>query len=107
MFEKSEIASLDDRVIASFNALTILYNSCSVVLSVLVLVAIAFVAGGLGLLLRYHWWQPVTVGAVVFSTLVFILLWNGGLKGLDDQGGIGVLINLAILVIALIVKWPR
>src|SRR4030066_357389 len=36
VFEKSEIGSLDARVIASLNALTILYNSCSVVLSVLV-----------------------------------------------------------------------
>jgi hypothetical protein len=36
VFEKSEIASLDARVIASLNALTILYNSCSVALSVLV-----------------------------------------------------------------------
>ena len=36
VFGKSEIASLDARVIASLNALTILYNSCSVVLSVLV-----------------------------------------------------------------------
>jgi hypothetical protein len=37
VFEKSEIASLDAKVIASLNALTILYNSCSVALSVLVL----------------------------------------------------------------------
>ena len=36
VFEKSEIASLDAKVIASLNALTILYNSCSVGLSVLV-----------------------------------------------------------------------
>jgi hypothetical protein len=36
VFEKSEITSLDARVIASLNALTILYNSCSVGLSVLV-----------------------------------------------------------------------
>jgi hypothetical protein len=36
VFEKSEIASPDAKVIASLNALTILYNSCSVVLSVLV-----------------------------------------------------------------------
>ena len=36
VFNKSEIASLDARVIASLNTLTILYNSCSVVLSVLV-----------------------------------------------------------------------
>src|SRR4030067_698051 len=36
VFEKTEIANLDARVIASLNALTILYNSCSVALSVLV-----------------------------------------------------------------------
>jgi hypothetical protein len=36
VFEKSEIASLSARTIASLNALTILYNSCSAALSVLV-----------------------------------------------------------------------
>ena len=36
VFDKPEIASLDAKVIASLNALTILYNSCSAVLSVLV-----------------------------------------------------------------------
>jgi hypothetical protein len=35
VFEKSEIASLDAKVIASLNALTILYNSCSLLISVL------------------------------------------------------------------------
>jgi hypothetical protein len=36
VFEKSEIASLDAKVIASLNALTILYNSYAIALSVLV-----------------------------------------------------------------------
>ena len=36
VFAPSEIAGLDAKVIASLNALTILYNSCSVALSVLV-----------------------------------------------------------------------
>ena len=37
VFEQSEIASLDAKVIESLNALTILYNSCAVALSVLAL----------------------------------------------------------------------
>ena len=37
VFEESEIANLDAKVIASLNALTILYNSCAVALSVLAL----------------------------------------------------------------------
>jgi hypothetical protein len=36
VFEKPEIAILDGRVIKSLNTLTILYNSCSIVVSVLV-----------------------------------------------------------------------
>ena len=36
VFEESEVADLSTKVIASLNALTILYNSCSVVLSVVV-----------------------------------------------------------------------
>ena len=36
VFEKSEIANLSARVIESLNTLTILYNSCSVVVSVFV-----------------------------------------------------------------------
>jgi hypothetical protein len=36
VFEESEVAALSTKVIASLNALTILYNSCSVILSVLV-----------------------------------------------------------------------
>ena len=36
VFNKAEIAGLGAKVIASLNTLTILYNSCSVVLSVLV-----------------------------------------------------------------------
>jgi len=36
VFERSEIACLNARIIAALNTLTILYNSCSVVVSVLV-----------------------------------------------------------------------
>jgi hypothetical protein len=40
VFERYEIAALDPRVIASLNALTILYNSCSMVVSVMVWIII-------------------------------------------------------------------
>ena len=40
VFQKPEIAALDARVIASLNALTILYNSCSMIVSVMVWILI-------------------------------------------------------------------
>jgi len=71
------------------------------------LAAIGFVAGGAAILLGQAWWRPVVVGAAAFSAVVFILFWDGTTRKLDDQGGIGLLINIAILVAVLIVRWPH
>ena len=68
----------------------------------LVLAALGFMAGGLGLLIRQDWWRPVTVGAAVVSAAIFLLFWDGRVQALDDKGGVGLLINVAILVVVLI-----
>jgi hypothetical protein len=72
----------------------------------LVIASLGFLAGGVVLFLRQAWWQPSTLGAAVFSMLVFVLFWDGKLKELADQGGVGVLIDLAILAAILIFHWP-
>ena len=70
----------------------------------LALAALGFVVCGLGLFLQQDWWRLAAAGSAVFSIVIFILFWNGKFHALDDQGGIGMLINLAILVIVLIWK---
>jgi hypothetical protein len=72
----------------------------------LVITTFGFLAGGAGLFLRQSWWQPSTLGAAAFSILVFVLFWDGKSKELADQGGVGVLIDLAILAVILIFQWP-
>ena len=72
----------------------------------LVLAALGFAAGGLGLFLRQDWWRPAAVGAAVFSSALYLLLWDGKWEAWDAKGGIGLLINAVILVIVLIIKWP-
>jgi hypothetical protein len=69
------------------------------------LAAIGFVAGGIGLLVSQSWWRPVVAGAAIFSAVLYILFWDGELRKLHDKGGVGVLINLAILVVVLISPW--
>ncbi len=69
--------------------------------------AIAFVAGGAGVLLRQPWWRPVVVGSAAFSAAIFILLWDGGMQRLDAKGGVGLLIGVAVLVAVLAVRWPE
>jgi hypothetical protein len=71
-----------------------------------VIVALGFAIGGLGLFLRVDWWRSVTAFAAVSSSILFLICWNGKFQALDDQGSIGVLINLAILVVTLVFNWP-
>ncbi len=72
----------------------------------LILAAIGFLAGGTGILLSQAWWRPVVVGAAAFSSLVYILFWDGRRQNLDGEGAIGLIINAAVLLAVLILQWP-
>ena len=73
----------------------------------LVLAAAIFVAGGIGVFAKQVWWRPAIVVAAVFSSLIYLLFWDGGLSHLDNKGGIGILINLAILAALFLFRWPK
>lgn len=73
----------------------------------LILAAIGFVAGGAGIFLQQGWWQSVVVSDAVFSSVIYILFWDGIMQSLDNKGGVGILINLAILAALLIFNWPN
>ena len=71
--------------------------------SVLLIVAtVGFMVGGAGLLFEQDWWRPIVVGVAVFSTVLYILFWDGAWQNLDDKGGVGLLINLALLTAVLL-----
>ena len=72
-----------------------------------ILAAALFIGGGLGIFVRQAWWRPVIVTSAAFSAFLFLLFWNGGFQKLDNQGGIGILINLAILGAVLVLQWPQ
>jgi hypothetical protein len=71
-----------------------------------VLATIGFVAGGVGVFARQEWWRVVVVGSAAFSTAIILLFWDGRMQAVTDKGLIAVLINLAILVALLVLKWP-
>jgi hypothetical protein len=72
-----------------------------------VLATIGFVTGGIGILVRQDWWRPPVVGSAAFSAVIIFLFWDGDMQRLDDKGGIGLLINIAILAALLVLRWPR
>ena len=68
VFEKSEIARLDAKVISALNSLTILYNSCDVALSVL---ALFIIWSGLINGKRWAFWALlITIGFVEILAFV-------------------------------------
>jgi len=71
-----------------------------------ILAALGFVIGAVGLLSSQSWWRMAVVVPVVLSTVLYILFWNGHLQHLDNQGGVGVLLDVAILIAVLAFRWP-
>lgn len=73
----------------------------------LVLAAVGFVIGGIGIFAKQAWWRPTIIVVAIFSSAIYVLFWDSGWGHLDNKGGIGVLINLAILAALLIFQWPK
>ena len=73
----------------------------------LVLAAVGFVIGGIGVFAKQTWWRPTIIAVAIFSSAIYLLFWDAGWSHLDNKGGIGILINLAILATLLIFQWPK
>ena len=73
----------------------------------LVWAAIGFVAAGVGIFAGQSWFRPVLAATAAFSSFIYIFFWDGGWQNLDDKGGVGLLINMAILTAVLIFHWPQ
>lgn len=68
------------------------------------LAAAAFLVSGIGVFFRTEWVRSVLVGSAVFSSAILILYWDGGMQMLVQKGLIGLLINIAILLVVLLQK---
>jgi hypothetical protein len=73
----------------------------------LILAAMGFVAGGVGIFAKQAWWRPAVIATAIFSSAIYFLFWDGGFQHLDNKGGVGILINLAVLVALLVFQWPE
>jgi hypothetical protein len=72
----------------------------------LIVATIGFCIGGAGLFLKQAWWRTAVIASVIFSSVIYMLLWDGGFQNLDNKGAIGILINAAILVALTVFRWP-
>jgi len=61
--------------------------------------AATFVFGGIAVLGQVPWWRPALVLAAILSTVVLLLVWDGGTEMLIQKGLIGVVINVLVLIV--------
>ena len=69
--------------------------------------ATGFVIGGAGILFGQSWWRTAVIVSAALSGVLYILFWNGRFQHLDNQGGVGLLIDAAMLVAVLVLRWPQ
>jgi hypothetical protein len=67
-----------------------------------ILAGMGFLIGGVGFLFSQAWATITILTAAILSTALYALFWDGRKKHLDRQGGIGVLLNVAILATILL-----
>jgi hypothetical protein len=71
------------------------------------LAAAGFVLGAAGIFFGQAWWRTAAAVSAAFSGVLYLLFWNGRVERLDQQGGVGLLIDAAILIAVLVFRWPQ
>lgn len=66
----------------------------------LIITLLGFGFSGVTCLLGVSYWYHSLIAASAISTLIFLIFWDGTHKRLDDQGGIGILINIALTTLS-------
>ena len=71
-----------------------------------ILAAVGFVIGGAGILFSQPWGALRSWPRLHSRGASWLLFWNGRLEHLDSPGGVGLLINLALLIAVVVFRVP-
>ena len=72
-----------------------------------VVAAAIFVTAGIAYFADASWWRALMLIAVLFSTVIWILFWDGKLHNLSGQGLYAILINIGIYLATQVFHWPN
>lgn len=59
--------------------------------------AVLLVAAGLGLLAKTDWASSLLLASAIVSAIVILAFWDGSMSLIVQKGGLGLLINLAVI----------
>jgi hypothetical protein len=70
------------------------------------LITLAFGIAGVGVFAHTDWWPNLLTGAAIASTICILIFWDGSFSLIVQKGLLGFLINIALLSMLFIFKWP-
>jgi apolipoprotein N-acyltransferase len=88
------------RLLGQVGTRTVAGIACVVAVAVFITAGIAFFADT-------SWWRPLTMVATIFSTLIWVLFWDGRMQNLSGQGLYAILINIGIYLATQVFHWPK
>ena len=69
--------------------------------------AIGFVAAAIATMTMQAWWRWTIAGSAAFSGLAFLLLWNGKMQALSNNGIFAIIINVTLILAVIVFRWPK
>lgn len=72
----------------------------------LVLTSFGFIASGVGILIDQSWWRAFLIASSLLSSFIYVVFWNGKNHNLDGQGLIAIVIDIAMIILAVFIHWP-
>ncbi len=68
------------------------------------LAGIGFMASGIGIMINQAWYRVILITSSLLSAIIYILFWNGTSQNLDGQGLVGIIIDIALLVMVMLIR---
>ena len=67
---------------------------------------LGFMTGGILFLFNFNFWSTLVSSAAILSIILIVLFWDGKVTNIKLHGGIGILINVLLLLIIYVIKIP-
>jgi len=65
---------------------------------------ILFIASSVGIFTGAQWWRLILMGSAIFSSVLILLYWDGGMEMIVEKGLMGLLINVVIIALITVFK---
>lgn len=79
-------------------------NISSIASFICIIATIVLVGGSILYFINNSLWKTTILTGTGISSLLYLVFWDGKLKKLDDNGGIAILINIAIFLAISVIK---